>query len=285
MEDKKSVFISYSSKDVDEVNEVINMLKEADISYWRAPEMIPVGSNYAKEIPRVISQCDIFLLIISKESQNSIWVEKEIDFAINNRKTIVPLNLTNEKLSDMFAFYLNNIQMIYYGDSKAKALSLLKRRLKSLLPIEDLKNDKELKAIEEKTKKIVIEDENYKKEVVDKPRIRKNAFALNPQPEYCKYCNGKLKLIAKGIYKCIKCGAENYDYFQTVRNYLEKAGPCSIILIEKATGVPRASIDYFIRQEMLEIPKTSSARLRCEKCGAPIRTGYICEQCRTKIRR
>lgn len=255
MEEKKSIFISYSSKDVTEVNEVINMLKDASISYWKAPEMIPVGSNYAKEIPRVISECDIFLLIISRESQKSIWVEKEIDFAINNRKTIVPLNLTNEKLSDMFSFYLNNIQMIYYGDSKVKALDLLKKRLKSLLPAQIPQQDKELKAIEEKVDKMSLEDEYIEKKQVKKPRLRNNAFALNPEPEFCKYCNGKLKLIAKGVYKCIKCGAENYDYFQTVRNYLEKAGPCSIIVIEKATGVPRASIEYFIRQDMIEVLK------------------------------
>lgn len=231
-------------------------------------------------------------MIISRESQKSIWVEKEIDFAINNRKTIVPLNLTNEKLSDMFSFYLNNIQMIYYGDSKVKALSLLKKRLKSLLPAPIPQQNVELKSLEEKVEKMseehsesITDEKMEKRPDNSKPRLRVKAFALNPQPEYCKYCNGKLKLISKGIYKCIKCGAENYDYYQTVRNYLEKAGPCSIIVIERATGVPRASIDYFIKQEMLEIPKASSVRLRCEKCGAPIRTGYLCERCRSSLDR
>lgn len=253
MEEKKSIFISYSSKDMDEVNEVINMLKAAEISYWKAPEMIPVGSNYAKEIPRVISECDIFLLIISDASQKSIWVEKEIDFAINNRKTIVPLKLTNGRLSDMFSFYLNNIQMIAYGDNKKKALELLKRRLKSLLPAVVPQKDPELRKIESTVEKITVDEEPVEPKKPERKRIRNTSFEVNPQPEYCKYCNGKLKLIAKGVYKCIKCGAENYDYYRTVRNYIEKAGPCSIILIEKATGVPRASIEYFIKQDMLEV--------------------------------
>ena len=312
----KSVFISYSSKDTEIVNEVVNMLETSGISYWKAPEMIPAGSNYAKEIPRVICECNIFLLIISEDSQHSIWVEKEIDFAINNRKVIVPLKLTEGKLTDMFSFYLNNIQMVNYNGNLKKALKVLRTRIEMLLSKESLKdntrnitygreiansNNRELDDNNETTSNRNIENtgngENSDKDIegqenreehpemekTDRENIRRSkikAFDYNPQPEFCRKCNGRLKEIAKGVYKCTNCGMENYDYFQTVRNYLEKAGPCSIIMIEKATKVPRASIDYFIKQEMLEIPKNSDVRLRCKRCGAPIRSGYLCDVCK-----
>lgn len=312
----KSVFISYSSKDTEIVNEVVNMLETSGISYWKAPEMIPAGSNYAKEIPRVICECNIFLLIISEDSQHSIWVEKEIDFAINNRKVIVPLKLTEGKLTDMFSFYLNNIQMVNYNGNLKKALKVLRTRIETLLSKESLKdntrnitygreiansNNRELDDNNESTSNRNIENtgngENSDKDIegpenreehpemekTDRENIRRSkikAFDYNPQPEFCRKCNGRLKEIAKGVYKCTNCGMENYDYFQTVRNYLEKAGPCSIIMIEKATKVPRASIDYFIKQEMLEIPKNSDIRLRCKRCGAPIRSGYLCDVCK-----
>lgn len=312
----KSVFISYSSKDTEIVNEVVNMLETSGISYWKAPEMIPAGSNYAKEIPRVICECNIFLLIISEDSQHSIWVEKEIDFAINNRKVIVPLKLTEGKLTDMFSFYLNNIQMVNYNGNLKKALKVLRTRIETLLSKESLKdntrnitygreiansNNRELDDNNESTSNRNIENtgngENSDKDIegqenreehpemekTDRENIRRSkikAFDYNPQPEFCRKCNGRLKEIAKGVYKCTNCGMENYDYFQTVRNYLEKAGPCSIIMIEKATKVPRASIDYFIKQEMLEIPKNSDVRLRCKRCGAPIRSGYLCDVCK-----
>lgn len=312
----KSVFISYSSKDTEIVNEVVNMLETSGISYWKAPEMIPAGSNYAKEIPRVICECNIFLLIISEDSQHSIWVEKEIDFAINNRKVIVPLKLTEGKLTDMFSFYLNNIQMVNYNGNLKKALKVLRTRIETLLSKESLKdntrnitygreiansNNRELDDNNETTSNRNIEntgngedsdkdiegpenrEEHPEMEKTDRENIRRSkikAFDYNPQPEFCRKCNGRLKEIAKGVYKCTNCGMENYDYFQTVRNYLEKAGPCSIIMIEKATKVPRASIDYFIKQEMLEIPKNSDIRLRCKRCGAPIRSGYLCDVCK-----
>lgn len=284
----KSVFISYSSKDTEIVNEVVNMLETSGISYWKAPEMIPAGSNYAKEIPRVICECDIFLLIISEDSQRSIWVEKEIDFAINNRKVIVPLKLTEGKLTDMFSFYLNNVQMVNYNGNLKKALKVLRTRIETLLPKESLKgNTRNIADGRENSDKEIADSETKEEhseiEKTNRDNIRRskiNAFNYNPQPEFCRKCNGKLKEIAKGVYKCTNCGMENYDYFQTVRNYLEKAGPCSIIMIEKATKVPRASIDYFIKKEMLEIPKNSDIRLKCKRCGAPIRSGYLCDVCK-----
>lgn len=60
----------------------------------KAPDMIPVGSNYAREIPRAIRECDLFLLILSKESQESVWVEKEVDSAICYKKILFRLRLT-----------------------------------------------------------------------------------------------------------------------------------------------------------------------------------------------
>ena len=69
---KESVFISYSSKDSKIVEKIVAMLKEAGISYWKAPEMIPAGSNYAREIPRAIAQCQVFLLVISSYSRSTV---------------------------------------------------------------------------------------------------------------------------------------------------------------------------------------------------------------------
>jgi hypothetical protein len=209
------------------------------------------------------------LLIISRESQKSIWVEKEIDFAINNRKTIVPLKITSEPLTDEFRFYLNNVQAIYYGDSKKKALDTFRFRLRRLLKNELEENKSDVNSV----------NGNNGANGID------TTFGINPQPVVCKYCNGKLKMIVNGIYKCINCGKENYDYFNTVKNYLEKAGPRSRIAIEKATGIPRKSIDYFFSQEKLEIPEGSNIRRICQKCGDPIRTGLYCDRCKKIIRK
>ena len=50
---KESVFISYSSKDSKIVEKIVAMLKEAGISYWKAPEMIPAEIGRASCRERV----------------------------------------------------------------------------------------------------------------------------------------------------------------------------------------------------------------------------------------
>ena len=307
--DIKDVFISYSSKDLVEVNEIIRLLEKENISYWKAPEMIPIGSNYAKEIPRVITGCKVFLLIISNNSQNSIWVEKEIDFAINNKKTILPVKISGGNMSDIFSFYLNNVQMIYYTDGKRKAQDLLVIRLKSLISEQKKLMEADWKSETYKNENNASQNNNsvnnaskYYNPDVDlengdyssgtgknekdervqnlRDRMQNHGFGLNPQPIVCKYCNGKLKMVGRGIYECQLCRRENYDYYRTIRNYLERHGPSSKYMIHRATGVPKESIEYFFQQEMLEIPMASNVRMRCRKCGLPIRTGIYCERCK-----
>lgn len=278
MDNTKSVFISYSSKDIIEVNKVINMLNDAGIKYWKAPEMIPAGSNYAREIPKAISECAVFLLIISDEAQKSIWVEKEIDCAINNRKTIVPFKIFWGGLTDMFSFYLNNVQTIYYLEDKESAMKQLEDRLKFLLSEEKSEGDFIKRTVSEEPNAPQIQTSIAK----DK-RKQFNPLTINAQPVFCNFCNGGLEFISSGTYKCKSCSSENFDYFHLIRNYLDKAGPRSITDIVAKTGVPRRSVEHFLNQEMLEIPKGSPIMLACAGCGAAIRTGRYCDSCKDKM--
>jgi hypothetical protein len=236
------------------------------IEYWKAPEMIPAGSNYAREIPKAIRECQVFLLVISPTSQQSIWVEKELDCAINLRKTIVPIQIKKGDLSDTFRFYLNNVQIIPYYEGKERALDKMCQRLQAMLIRTNPKNS-----------------EDHKSRMAELEKKQKmNALLPNPQPLFCKYCEGELQKVSRGTYKCTSCGELNYDYFQTVRNYLEKEGPKPVAVIARETGIPRRNIDLFLRDEMLEITAGSAMTLHCEVCGTPIRAGYLCENCKAK---
>lgn len=293
MANQNSVFISYSSKDIKFVERITDELEKMGVAYWKAPEMIPAGSSYAREIPQAIQSCGVFLLVLSPTSQESIWVEKEIDSAICNRKTIIPFQVKEVKLNDTFRFYLNNVQMISYVDDPGKAFADLKQQLFQLLPEPAMDNNSDTQA--EKTEKAAVAtntpksgegNSGTKKEAATESKAggkdsSMNALRMNRIPIACQYCGCK-ELIeeAVGIFRCERCGRENYDDFQTIRNYLEKAGATSSVIIERATGVPRRIIEYFFREEYLEIPKNSPIRLSCERCGAPIRTGTLCDKCK-----
>lgn len=289
MADKKSVFISYSSKDGEFVNRIVTELKKMGICYWKAPEMIPAGSSYAKEIPQAIQNCSIFLLVLSPNSQDSIWVEKEIDSAICNRKTIIPFQIKDVELNDTLRFYLNNVQMISCIDNPKQAFDELKQQICKLMPgiVGEDTLDEDIVELEEKPKGRVLSIEpSTKNSMSGRNKRNSNALRMNRIPLECQYCGHKeLENVTMGTYRCLSCGKDNYDDFQTIRNYLEKAGATSAIVIERDTGVPRRIIEYFFRNEYLEIPKNSSVRVPCERCGAPIRTGTLCDSCKTDSNR
>lgn len=123
------LFLSYSSKDKEEVLCLKRMLTENGFSCWMAPYSIPPGSDYGCEIPPAIMECDVFILVLSAASQNSLWVPKEVDFAITNMKPIIPFQIDNKELIDAFNFRLSNIQRIEAYERVAEAYEVLVGRL------------------------------------------------------------------------------------------------------------------------------------------------------------
>ena len=121
----QKVFISYSSVDYDIVNDIRNILLENNIDCWMAPESIPAGSDYAHEIPSAIESCKYFLLVLSDNSQRSIWVPKELDFAIDCKKIILPLKIDTVPLKSIFKFRLSNVQCIDMTQKPTDAMHAL----------------------------------------------------------------------------------------------------------------------------------------------------------------
>ena len=128
----RQVFISYSSKDFAQAQAVRNVLEQNGITCWMAPEDIPGGSNYTKEIPIAIRGCQAFVLMLSGNAQSSHWVLKELDSAVNEGKIILPFQLEDVPLSDEFNFLLTGAQRYDAYQRKAEALNLLVSRIRAI---------------------------------------------------------------------------------------------------------------------------------------------------------
>lgn len=126
------VFISYSTKDQAQADTVRSILESNGISCWMAPRDIPGGSNYTKEIPIAIRDCQVFVLILSQHSQNSHWVLKELDAAVNHSKVILPFMLDNCQLNDEFNFLLTGAQRYEAYRRKADVLEALICRIRAI---------------------------------------------------------------------------------------------------------------------------------------------------------
>lgn len=126
------VFISYSSIERRQAYAIRSFLKEKGIVCWMAPESIPAGSNYTREIPVAIRNCTVFLLILSENSQKSPWVLRELDGAINQNKYVLPYLLDEAPMADEFQFLLTGCQ--WHPSWQENAMETLAERILALLP-------------------------------------------------------------------------------------------------------------------------------------------------------
>jgi hypothetical protein len=105
-------FISYSTKNQPLADAMHDLLKDCGIDTWMAPGNIPAGSKYAQVINRAVKNCACFILMLSEDAQNSVWVAKEVERAVNYRKPIIPVQLENVALNDEFELYISTDQVV-----------------------------------------------------------------------------------------------------------------------------------------------------------------------------
>lgn len=74
-------FISYSSKDRDFVVRLATDLKQKGILVWLDEWEIKVGDEIRQKIEHGIAEYDYFVIVLSKHSVASTWVEKELNAA------------------------------------------------------------------------------------------------------------------------------------------------------------------------------------------------------------
>lgn len=86
------VFISYSTKDLEIVNKIKEQLKREGVEVFIAEYSIEPGEKLNKRIVEEIKNCDLFILIWSKNSRKSEYVNQEIGMAKCANKTIIPIS-------------------------------------------------------------------------------------------------------------------------------------------------------------------------------------------------
>src|SRR5208337_5380510 len=89
------IFISYSSKNKTIADAVCHKLEERKMKCWIAPRDILPGANYAEELINAIDQSKLFVLIFSKDSNQSQHVLRECERAVSHGIPIVPFRISD----------------------------------------------------------------------------------------------------------------------------------------------------------------------------------------------
>lgn len=84
------IFISYSRKDEEYVNKLVDALENEGFDVWIDREML-TGAEWIRVINHKIDTCDAFVIVLTKDSKESKWVNRELLYALQEEKRIFPL--------------------------------------------------------------------------------------------------------------------------------------------------------------------------------------------------
>jgi adenylate cyclase len=104
------IFISYSSKDRAQADQLTGLLRSAGLSVWIDQQGIDIASSWSKEIVQAINECTAFVVLLSPASLDSHNVVKEVSLASEKRKRILPLDLEPVVLTEELEYALAGLQ-------------------------------------------------------------------------------------------------------------------------------------------------------------------------------
>lgn len=114
MEEKNSIFISYSHHDSETVESIINLIKKTtDKEVWHDARL-KGGENYFSVIAEQILKCTFFVFVVSNESIYSEFCLKELEFAASEKKTIVAIWLDDINISPRVKLVIQNTHYVEY---------------------------------------------------------------------------------------------------------------------------------------------------------------------------
>lgn len=114
------IFISYSHNDRETVDRIVEIIRQTSgREVWYDPELAG-GDQYFKYIANKIQGCTDFAFIVSEGSITSSWCLKEIAYAMNQHKRIIPIWLRSDvQIPAEIEMVIQDTQYIYYADTDA----------------------------------------------------------------------------------------------------------------------------------------------------------------------
>ena len=114
------VFVSYSSHDLEHVELLQRQLSDSPVEVFVAENSVAPSQELGSTISQAIEQCDLFILVWSKNAQESTWVSQEVGRAGALKKKILPLVLTEGM---QLPGFIQNLKYLSVHNEPEKALA------------------------------------------------------------------------------------------------------------------------------------------------------------------
>jgi len=95
------VFITYSRADLAVAERLERALAAAGLPAWRDQNAVRPGDSFPDDIAAAIDSCFAVVWLASKASSQSTWVRRELAYATDAKKFIIPVHLNRETLDQM----------------------------------------------------------------------------------------------------------------------------------------------------------------------------------------
>lgn len=127
----KKIFISHSSKDIQDTEKICQSIEENGIPCWYSERDLDKSTNYWQDVLiSNINSCKAMLLLVSKNSISSEQVFNEISNASDKGILIIPYFIDNIALPQKYEYYLKKYEWINaYSSDDESALNILFKKL------------------------------------------------------------------------------------------------------------------------------------------------------------
>lgn len=98
----------------------------------------------------------------------------------------------------------------------------------------------------------------------------------------CRSC-GRMFNYVSGRTVCPACADKLEKKFQEVKQYVRETPHATLQEISDTIGVSVKQLKQWVREERLCFSDDSPVGLECENCGAMIKTGRYCSECKTRL--
>ncbi len=113
------VFLSHSSIDARIAIDLASVLQRHGIPVWYSATSIVGAQQWQDQIGAALQRCDWFVLVLSPQSAQSMWVKRELAYALSQNRLvnrIVPVIIQPTEIEKM-SWTLTLYQMVDFTES------------------------------------------------------------------------------------------------------------------------------------------------------------------------
>lgn len=126
------IFLSHAAGDGAAATRIAEELRTRGMRVWFSPSHVAVGQDWHREIGRALRRCTWFVLLLSATSVKSMWVERELNYALRSRRyagRIIPVMLKPCK-PERLSWTLPQFQILRMSKRTSVTVTQIMRRCK-----------------------------------------------------------------------------------------------------------------------------------------------------------